>query len=177
MRQLRRKTQVRGLHRKFASEESPPVAFWLQDWSDPYNVGGMFRVADALGAELMVLSGRTPQPGHPQVAVTSLGHHRRIDWDYFERHDDAAEALRTGGWSLIAVELADDSVPYTAFAYPERTCFVLGNEQRGLLGNVMRACEAAVFIPMAGKGRSLNVHVSAAIVAFHRRDLVALEAE
>jgi tRNA G18 (ribose-2'-O)-methylase SpoU len=43
---------------------------------------------------------------------------------------------------------------------------VLGNEGAGVYGSVMKQCDSAVFIPMAGKGRSINVHVAAAIIAF-----------
>ncbi|RYG49485.1 TrmH family RNA methyltransferase [bacterium] len=168
MRTLMKKTAVRQLHASEAASDIE-IAFWLQDWDDPYNVGGMFRVADAVGAEEMILTGKTPQPPHPQISVTSLGHHRRVPFRHFPRHDDAAKTLKEEGWSLIAVEIASEAQHYMHFEYPAKTCFVLGNEGAGLYGNVVKACEAAVFIPMAGKGRSVNVHVAAAIVAFEAR--------
>ena len=81
MKAIRKKTAVRSLNkqakRTFRSEVS--LAFWLQDWEDGYNVGGLYRVADACGANLIVLTGRSPKPGeNPMIGVTSLGHHRRI---------------------------------------------------------------------------------------------------
>jgi 23S rRNA (guanosine2251-2'-O)-methyltransferase len=138
----------------------------LQDWEDAYNVGGMFRVADACGAVELILTGRTPSPPHPQIGVTSLGAHRRVKWRQVERYNDAADSLRAEGYSLVAVEIAEDAVPHQAFEYPQRCCLVLGNEARGVYDSVLQRCDAAVFIPMAGKGRSLNVHVAAAVVAF-----------
>lgn len=142
------------------------LAFLLQDWEDPYNVGGMFRVADACGAHELILSGKTPTPPHPQIHVTSLGHHRRVSWRQIERYNDACAQLRAEGYSLVAVEIAESAVHYREFEYPEKTCLVLGNEVHGVYSSVMRQMDAAVVIPMAGKGRSLNVHVAAAVVAF-----------
>jgi tRNA (guanosine-2'-O-)-methyltransferase len=165
---IRGKTGVRQMHRSHFPERARDMrlAFLLQDWDDPYNVGGMFRVADACGAAEMILTGKTPVPPHPQIHVTSLGHHRRVPWRQIVRYDDACGLLKTDGYRLIAVEIADDAVNYREFQYPDRICLVLGNEVHGVYASVMRQCDDAVFIPMAGKGRSLNVHVAAAVVAF-----------
>ena len=165
---IRSKTGARQLQKRL-NEERPPavsVAFLLQDWSDAYNVGGMFRVADACGATEVMLAGQTPAPPDPMISVTSLGNHRRVNWRHMDRYEDAARLMKEEGWSLVAVEIADDAVDYVEFAYPEKTCFVLGNEQNGVYTRVLQLCDAAVVIPMAGKGRSLNVHVAGAVVAF-----------
>jgi 23S rRNA (guanosine2251-2'-O)-methyltransferase len=142
------------------------LAVLLQDWDDPYNVGGMFRVADACGAAELILTGETPIPPHPQIHVTSLGHHRRVNWRQIARYDDACRQLKEEGYRLVAVEIAEGAQHYMEYDYPDKLCLVLGNEERGIYPSVIRQCDAAVFIPMAGKGRSLNVHVAAAIVAF-----------
>lgn len=166
MRQIRKKAGIRKLMREF---ESPAVdlVFLLQDWDDGYNVGGMFRVADACGATQILLTGKTPTPeSSPLVAVTSMGAHRRVPWLYVASHSEACDKAAAAGYSLVAVEVADEAVLYSEFEYPSQTCLVLGNEGAGVYGSVMKKCSAAVFIPMAGKGRSLNVHVAGAIVAF-----------
>ena len=142
------------------------LAILLQDWSDPYNVGGMFRVADACGAAELVMTGKTPVPPNPQLAVTSMGAHRKVEFRHFEKHEEAALQLKEEGYSLIAVEVTDGAVPYMEFDYPAKTCIVLGNEGVGVYQQILKHSEAAVFIPMAGKGRSMNVHVAAAVVAF-----------
>jgi tRNA (guanosine-2'-O-)-methyltransferase len=170
---LRSKTGVRQLHKQSRERfrSSRKLAFLLQDWDDPYNVGGMFRVADACGAGELILSGKTPAPRHPQISVTSLGSHRRIPWRALERNDAAAARLREEGCELVAVEIAEGAVPYFQYPFGEKVCLVLGNEVNGVYGSVLKQCHAAVYIPMLGKGRSMNVHVAAAIVGYH----VALE--
>lgn len=168
MKTIRSKTGARQLQ-KALRESRPPaieIAFLLQDWTDGYNVGGMFRVADACGAAEMMLAGRTPAPPDPMIGVTSLGNHRRVKWRHMERYEEAACLMKSEGYALVAVEIAEDAHNYAEFEYPSRTCLVLGNEQSGVYGKVLQLCDAAVVIPMAGKGRSLNVHVAAAVVAF-----------
>lgn len=162
------KTGVRRLFDQVRTEHPSKVeiAFLLQDWEDAYNVGGMFRVADACGAREMFMSGRTPVPPDPQISVTSLGHHRRVRYEHFEKHEAAALHAKGQGYQLVAVEIAEGAVVYTEFEWPKKVCLVLGNEVDGVYGSVMKHRDAAVFIPMYGKGRSMNVHVAAAIVAF-----------
>ena len=167
-RPLRSKKQVKDFFAKQAEAwpKRRRICFLLQDWSDPYNVGGLFRVADACGAEELIGTGKTPGPEHPAVPVPSMGHHRRIPWRHFAVHEEAALTLKAEGWSLVVVEVSDDAAPIWDFEWPERTCLVLGNEQTGLYPSVAKHADAAVFIPMYGKGRSMNVHVTAAIAAF-----------
>jgi 23S rRNA (guanosine2251-2'-O)-methyltransferase len=160
-----------GIKKFLKSEDNalPPrdLVFLLQDWDDGYNVGGMFRVADACGAAMLVMTGKTPVPEeNPQIGVTSMGAHRRVRWKKFASHDEGVNFLREEGYSLIAVEVAEGATPYQRFEYPEKCALVLGSEGAGVYGKVMKLCDDAVFIPMAGKGRSLNVHVAASIVAF-----------
>lgn len=165
---IQSKSGVRDLKRIVLKqyEDRPDLAFFLQEWDDPYNVGGLFRVADACGARELFMSGHTAVPPDPQISVTSLGHHRRIPFRHFKRHEEAAEAALAAGYSLVAVELAEGAVDYTQFEWPSKVCLVLGNEVKGVYGAVMKHCAASVYVPMFGKGRSMNVHVTAAIVAF-----------
>ncbi len=171
MRQLRKKAGIRRLFREHGDAWAEVrLCLLLQDWDDGYNVGGMFRVADAVGAEELILTGRTPVPEEsPTLGVTSMGAHRRVRWRRIESYVEAAKRLKAEGWTLVAVEVTDDAVPHNAFDYPSMTCLVLGAEGPGVYGKVLKECASAVFVPMAGKGRSLNVHVAGAIVAFQAR--------
>jgi tRNA (guanosine-2'-O-)-methyltransferase len=169
MKPIRTKKQVKDFFAKVEREYPPQieVAFLLQDMSDAYNVGGLIRVADGLGAARIYASGKTPQPDDsPMIPVTSLGHHRRIPFEYHKVHEEAAKKAISDGWTLVALEVDEDAECCFDFDYPERVCFVLGNEQTGIYPSVYKHCDHAVYIPMYGKGRSLNVHVAAAIAAF-----------
>ena len=168
MKQIRSKAGIRKVFKEHQNERNDiDLVILLQDWDDAYNVGGMFRVADAAGIHELILTGKTPQPGiSPMVGVTSMGAHRKVPWRHIQSYNDACRLLKESGYSLVAVEVAEQATPYTQFKYPAKTCLVLGNEGAGVYGSVMKQCDSAVFIPMAGKGRSINVHVAAAIIAF-----------
>jgi 23S rRNA (guanosine2251-2'-O)-methyltransferase len=166
--QIRKKTELR--RRRAAFEDAFPVqrslSFLLQDWDDGYNVGGLFRVAAACGASELVMVGRTPVPPDPKIGVTSLGFHRRVGWRQFAKWADAVSTLRSEGNRLLAVEVAEGAEHYMAADYGPKCCLVLGNEGAGVTPGLLKACDAVVAVPMYGKGRSLNVHVAAAVVAF-----------
>ena len=142
------------------------IAFLLQSLVDPRNVGSLFRIADACGANEIVCSGRTPVPPQEEIDRTSRGHDRRSPWRRIPQIDDAAGTLKSEGYHLIALEMAQGTRCYLDYTYPEKVCLVLGNETNGVYPATLQHCDGAVFIPMHGKGPSMNVHVAAALVAY-----------
>ena len=166
--QIRTKTALREERKAF--EQSFPkqreLVFLLQDWDDGYNVGGLFRVAAACGASELVLVGKTPDLSDPRVGVTSMGFHRRVNVRQFKKWAEAVEVLNDEGFTLVAVEVTDTAEHYMSCDYGDKCCLVLGNEGGGISPGLLKACDKSVVIPMYGKGRSLNVHVAGAVVAF-----------
>jgi tRNA (guanosine-2'-O-)-methyltransferase len=162
------KTGIRRLRKELARARPPGVeiAFLLQGLDDPVNVGALFRIADACGARELVFVGDTPVPPQAGISLTARGSERRVVWRHILRIEDAAATLKAEGYHLVALELAGGAQLYTEYAYPEKVCLVLGSEGGGVWPKTLRLCDGAVFIPMLGKGPSLNVHVSAAIVAY-----------
>ena len=166
-----RKVEVKRLFETAASRYPPRVelAFLLQSLEDPLNVGSMFRIADACGARELIFTGRTPCPPHPEIDRTSRGHDRRVEWRRIVQVEDAMATLNEEGYHLLALETAAGAVCFLEYDYPEKVCLVLGNETKGLYGPTLSHCDGAVFIPMYGKGPSMNVHVAAALVAYQAR--------
>ena len=163
-----RKVEVKRLFRE-AADAYPPraeLAFLLQSLEDPLNVGALFRIADACGALELVFAGTTPAPPHPEIERTARGHERRVPWRRIPQIEEALETLAGEGYHLVALETAQDAHCYLDYPYSSRVCLVLGNEQRGVYPSTMARCQGAVYIPMYGKGPSLNVHVAAALVAY-----------
>lgn len=150
----------------------PPVrdiVILLQSVEYPANVGSAFRLADGAGASELVLTGITPTP--PNATIDKVGRYKslRLPWRYEADPLVALADLRTRGYQIVAVELTDDAVPYHNFDYPEKVCLVVGHEDHGVTKATLAACDSAVFVPMYGKGLSLNVHVALAVVAYHLR--------
>ena len=164
-----RKVEARRLFQE-AAEQYPPqveLAFLLQSMVDPRNVGSLFRIADSCGARELVFTGRTPVPPDEEIDRTSRGHDRRVPWRRIPRIDQAASCLKEEGYHLVALEMAQGTRCYLDYPYPPKVCLVLGNESKGVYPATLQHCDGAVFVPMHGKGPSMNVHVAAALVAYH----------
>ena len=141
----------------------------LQSVEYPANVGSIFRLADGAGVSELLLTGITPTP--PNATIDKVGRFKslRLPWRYEADPLLAIDGLRAGGYTIVAVELTDDAVPYHQYTYPAKTCLVVGHEDHGVTKTTLAACDAAVFVPMYGKGLSLNVHVALAVVLYHIR--------
>ena len=139
----------------------------LQSVEYPANVGSLFRAADGVGVTELVLTGITPTPPHATIDKVGRFKSLRVPWRYEKDPLTAVQALKERGYHIVAVELADEAVPYHQFVYPSKTCLVVGHEDHGITKATLAACDTAVFLPMYGKGRSLNVHVAFSVVAYH----------
>jgi tRNA (guanosine-2'-O-)-methyltransferase len=91
----------------------------------------------------------------------------RVPWRYERDPIEAIRGLKEDGYHMVAVELVDIAVPYHRYDYPSKSCLVVGHEDHGVTKATLGACDAAVFLPMYGKGLSLNVHVALSIVVYH----------
>lgn len=161
-----RKTEIKRFMR---AQPRPPRALilLLHDVEDPVNVGSAFRIADALRVEALLLSGITPRPPHKLIARVGRAKDRRVPWRGVDDVGAALEELGAQGYRRLAVEITGDAQPYHRYAYPDRVCLIVGHEDHGVPEKVTTRCDDALFIPMYGKGASLNVHVALGVVAFH----------
>lgn len=145
----------------------------LQSVEYPANVGSIFRIADGAGLEELVLTGITPTPPNPAIDKVARYKSLRVPWRFEQDPVMAIAEMKAAGYQVVAIELADEAVPYTAYAYPSKCCFVVGHEDHGVTKAVLSECDAAVFVPMFGKGLSLNVHVALAVVLYHALHVAA----
>jgi 23S rRNA (guanosine2251-2'-O)-methyltransferase len=165
--------QLRGTALKRFFRTLPPpsrpteLVIVCQSVAYPVNVGSVFRIADALGAAQVVLTGISPTPPHPTISKVGRDKDRRVPWLYEEQPLTALQGLKEQGFSLVALEVTEQSVPHYQADYSDRVALVLGNEDHGVTRACLAVCDTAVFIPMYGKGKSLNVHVSVAVVGYH----------
>lgn len=139
----------------------------LQSVEYPANVGSIFRLADGAGVKELILSGITPTPPNPTIDKVGRYKSLRLPWRYEADPIVAVNDLKTKGYKVVAIELTDEAMPYHQFTYSRKTCFIVGHEDHGVTKATLAACDASVFVPMYGKGLSLNVHVALAIVLNH----------
>lgn len=162
-------SKATAIKRFMRAQERPvmELVLVLQDVEDPVNVGSAFRIADALGIQELVLTGISARPPHALITKVGRAKDRRVRWRHVDRVEEALDALGAAGYERCAVEITPDAEPYFARPYPRRTCLVVGHEDHGVTRRALERCDRRIFIPMYGKGASLNVHVALGIVAFH----------
>ncbi len=140
----------------------------LDDVLDTYNIGSVFRLADAVAAKKVILCSGSETPPNHRIKKASINTTEIVEWEYFEKTVDAIHSLRNDvkDIQIIAVELTDNSVPYDAFDYKLPVALVVGHETDGVSSDVLELCDATVELPMFGINISLNVMVSLAIVLY-----------
>ena len=164
-------TDLKRFLRDFRRAHKPTadIVVLCQSVEYPANVGSIFRLADGAGASELILTGITPTP--PNATIDKVGRYKslRLPWRYAADPLPVIEEFKSKGYAIIAIEIADNAVPYYEFVYPEKVCLIVGHEDHGVTKATLAACDSAVFIPMYGKGLSLNVHVALAVVLYHIR--------
>ncbi len=153
----------------FAAARKLPVAVVLDNVRSANNVGSFFRTCDAFAVERLVLCGITACPPGKEIHKTALGAELTVPWSHYPSTAEAVEALRTEGYTALAVEQVTGAVQLQDFhpVADAKYALVFGNEVAGVDQAVVDLCDGAVEIPQAGTKHSLNVAVSGGAVLWH----------
>lgn len=165
-----RKLVMDELNRKsvdeFRSAEKIPVIALLENIRSAYNVGSVFRTADAFLIEAVFITGYTAKPPHKEITKTALGAQDSVDWKYFENTKLAIEKLKQDQYSVFAVEQVADSISLEKLSELgiDKIAFIFGNEVSGVDQETLTLCDGCIEIPQFGMKHSLNISVAAGIV-------------
>ena len=143
-----------------------PIYIILEDVLDTYNVGAIFRLAEAVAAQKVILCGQTATPPDIKIHRAAIGTQNWVPWEYAPRADEVIKKLRqeAGKVSVYVIEQGPGSSPYHRVEYRFPAAFVVGNETEGVSSSVLKLADQIIEIPMWGVNKSLNVMVSLAIV-------------
>ncbi|MFZ9695882.1 MAG: TrmH family RNA methyltransferase, partial [Chitinophagaceae bacterium] len=101
-----RKLSMEELGRKSVEEfhVAPkfPVIAVLENIRSAYNVGSVFRTADAFLIEAVYLVGYTAFPPHKEIRKTALGAEETVAWKHFRTSEEAIAELRLQGFQIWA---------------------------------------------------------------------------
>lgn len=122
-----------------------------------FNIGGIFRSADAAGLEAVWLCGYSATPEHPAVRRAALGADESVPWRVFGNIRDALAELRAEGRAVYALETARNAVPVQRFAFRFPSAILLGSERFGLDPEVVQSADAVLRLETYGLKNSLNV--------------------
>lgn len=140
------------------------LAIGLVGVQDPGNVGTAIRSADALGAGGVVIMSGSADPGGWKTLRAAMGGTFRVPIAK-AASETALLAARGGGLRVVAASAtAKRTIDELDFSEP--TLIVLGAEGAGLPEAVMRQTDLSVRVPMRGGVDSLNVGITASIIAY-----------
>jgi tRNA G18 (ribose-2'-O)-methylase SpoU len=142
-----------------------------------FNVGAIFRTAEAFACTQILLTGITPQLPDKDIEKTSLGSEKVLPWQYWQYSLEAVQYLQKKGVLIIAAELDVNSVSLQELhsvihnkqiSYNKKDmpyCIVMGNEIDGVSKDILEVADIIVKIPMLGKIKeSLNVGIAFGII-------------
>ena len=135
----------------------PGVAVYAEDIRSPFNLGSIFRSAEAMGAEKVYISPFCTDPEQPRAIRSGMG------------------CIETMGYTRCSLEELPSDVPVFAlgtggtdlneFVFPKQGICIIGSEELGVSPQALdRATYGRVTIPMKGLKASLNVGVAFGIL-------------
>lgn len=153
---------------KPTTTKSKEIRLVLHNIRSAYNVGSIFRTADAAGISKIYLGGYTPNPDQEsKIFKTSLGAEKTVPWEHHRQTWWLLEKLKKKRFHIIALEQAKGAIDYRKFKPEFPMILILGNEVRGLSQKISKHADQIIEIPMRGQKESLNVSVAAGIILYH----------
>ena len=165
-----RKLSMNELNRKsveeFKNAQKIPVIAVLENVRSAYNVGSVFRTADAFLLEAVYLTGYTAHPPHKEIKKTALGAEDTVEWKHFSKTMEAIPVLREQGYRIFAAEQAVNSQPLhkLQFEAGDKIAIIFGNELTGVEQEIILNCDGCIEIPQLGMKHSLNISTAAGVV-------------
>ncbi|MGE3970558.1 MAG: TrmH family RNA methyltransferase [Porticoccaceae bacterium] len=133
--------------------------------TNPQNLGMIVRTVCASPLDGLLLPRQGCAALSPLVVKASAGTLFRCPLWRCERLPDALAELAAGGVEIVVLA-ADAPVALGAYRPRGAVVYVLGNETEGVSAAVSALAKCRVRIPMANGVESLNVAVTAALIAF-----------
>lgn len=130
------------------------------------NVGGIFRSADAFGADAVLLGPGCADPLYRKAIRTSMGAALRVPFAAMPEWPNGLEQLRADGFQVIALTPDAAAKPLDDVSPPARIALVVGHEGDGLTADALAAADQRVRIPLARGVDSLNASTAAAIALY-----------
>lgn len=159
---------------EFKAAAKLPLIVVLDNVRSLYNVGSVFRTADAFRVEAIYLCGVTGCPPSAEIHKTALGAEDSVSWKYFESTEEAVRELHAAQafvWSIEQVEGSTKLQNLPALSCDDATsgngqkiAVIFGNEVKGVQQSVVDMSDGCLEIPQFGTKHSLNVSTTAGIV-------------
>lgn len=140
---------------------------YLDNVSDPGNMGTILRTADAAGVDAVVLSKGCVDVYNPKVVRATMASLFHIPLFFDDDTFQALDELQSAAFRLIGASL-DGAVNCFSADFTGKTTLIIGNEANGIRQPVLNRCDLRVKIPMVGGAESLNAAVACGVLCYER---------
>lgn len=152
-----------------------PIYLILDEVLDTYNIGSLFRLADAVGVTKVYLCGDMEYPPSSRIHKSAVGTENWVSWEKADSTMEVIQRLKKEGIQIIAVEQDPRSVDYRQlkrenFHFP--VAIVIGHESDGVKKEVLDEADLIVELPMFGINKSFNVWGTTAVVTYKLLELL-----
>ncbi|OKH65163.1 RNA methyltransferase [Mycobacterium sp. SWH-M3] len=144
---------------------APRLVAVAVETSEPGNAGTLIRLADAMGADAVILAGNSVDPYNGKCLRSSAGSIFALPVVQAPDTYELLAGLRSAGLQVLATTL-DGETPLPTADLTKPTAWLFGSEAHGLAADVAAAADARVRIPMRGSAESLNVAAAASICLY-----------
>jgi len=158
--------------KEFSNLARSPMCIVLDDFKSAYNVGSIFRLADALLVSKLYLCGRTLSPPNHKIKTTSRGTERWVPWEHCSSTVGTLRKLKESGMYILCAEICPDSVDYKKITPSFPVCLVLGREYDGISPEVLDLADCIVSLPITGMTNSLNVATTAGVLLYELHQMI-----
>ncbi len=151
---------------EFKLTKKNPIIAVLENIRSAYNVGSVFRTADAFLLEALYITGYTCTPPHKEIKKTALGAEETVLWKHFTTTEESIITLKENGYKVYAVEQVVNSIMLNNFknTNQEKVAVIFGNEVSGVELETIKLCDGCIEIPQFGTKHSLNIATAAGVV-------------
>lgn len=145
-----------------------PIYIVLDNVLDTYNVGAIFRLADATAATKIYLCGQTETPPNSRIKKASVNTWQWVEWEYVPTAVEAISKIKkdVNNIKIVAIEQNAKSIKLSEYKPNFPVCLIVGNESYGVSKEAIAMSDEIVELPMYGINNSLNVMVCLGIVLY-----------
>lgn len=146
--------------------DSPQLIVICEEVRDPGNLGTIIRAADAVGADAVVLTGRTVDPFNPKVVRATTGSLFHLPVAVGADLAETIERARGAGLRVVAADVGGEDFLAHRGTLAEPTAWVFGNEARGLDPDALALVDLSLKLPIFGLAESLNLATAASVCLY-----------
>jgi tRNA G18 (ribose-2'-O)-methylase SpoU len=147
-----------------ANNDDRKIIIVANNLNTPENIGALIRVAGNVGCEKIIFTGDITDFKKSKIQKAATNGFDKVDWMFCK--EEEWPSLIPEGFSKIAIETTDNATDIYTTELPDKVVLIVGNESYGISNWSHEQCDSAVYIPMPGIVKSLNVSQAGVVAAF-----------